>query len=179
MIRHREDDVHRPGARRHDALSGDSEPGVRLIEVLNRDRLPFARAGSGQSAWLRVVEPFIRERVAIRIARTFRAEIDALAGLGEARVRIGELRNRRMVGLIVRLDRPVHSGGEVVLIRGAPTPDRRVVARVPLAVDTTDLVDGVAPERPRFRFLKPLLACAACTARSVRPSRPNPDAPEH
>ena len=45
-----------------------------------------------------------------------------------------------MIGFVVWLDRPVHPRGEVVLVGLAPTPNGRVVVRMPTAVDSHDLV---------------------------------------
>ena len=126
------------------------------VRILDLERSARAAARQEERAWLAVVEPIEGERMAVRIARAFGAEVDALAGLHGQLVRVRELDDGRMIGLGVGLDRPVHARGEVVLIRRAPAPDRRLVAGVPAAVHAEDFVFGVAPERPGFRLVEPL-----------------------
>ena len=75
------------------------------------------------------------------------AEVHAFAGPGFDVIRVVELHDRRMIGFGVGLDRPVHARGEVVLVGGAPAPDRRVVGGVPLAVVSQHLVLHVGPDR--------------------------------
>ena len=172
LVGHGKDDVHR--FRLGDVRRG--EPGVDALRVFDPERRTGAAAREQKRARLAVVEPLVREAVAVGIARTLGAEVHALAGLHRELVRMFDPRHRRVVRLRVGLDRPVHARGEVVLIRGAPAPDRRLVARVPAAVDAEHFVLGVGPERPGLRFAGTTSASAACRARSARPSCPNPGA---
>src|SRR5262245_12899942 len=77
-----------------------------------------------------------------------------------------------MIRFRIGLDRPVHARGEIVLIRRAPPPDRRLVARVPVAVHAQYFVFGVRPERPRLRFVEPLSRARRVKLVSSAPTAP-------
>jgi len=62
----------------------------------------------------------------------------------------------RMVGLGVRLDRPIHPRGKIILIGRAPAPDRGLVTCVPFAVNAERFVFGIRPEVARLRLSAPL-----------------------
>ena len=82
-----------------------------------------------------------------------------------------------MIRLVVWLDGPIDARGEIVLIGFTPTPDRGVVAGMPIAIDTANFINRSRPERPRLGLLKPLSASAACRTRNALPSRPSSDVP--
>ena len=77
-----------------------------------------------------------------------------------------------MVGLVVGLDGPIHTGGKVVLIRLAPPPDRGVIVCVPPTVDAHDLVLGIGPEGPGFGLKVPFFFVRSIQLVATAPAAP-------
>jgi hypothetical protein len=75
LIGHREDDMERFRL----GHLGRGEEGFDPGRVLDLERSPGAGVGYGECAGFAVVDPFIGQHVAVGIAGTFGAEIDALA----------------------------------------------------------------------------------------------------
>ena len=64
---------------------------------------------------------------------------------------------RRVVGLVVGLDGPIHPRSKVVLISLTPAPNRGFVSHMPVAVHAHHFIHRVGPERSGFKLGKPFL----------------------
>ena len=64
---------------------------------------------------------------------------------------------RRVVGLVVGLDGPIHPRSKVVLISLTLAPNRGFVSRMPVAVHAHHFIHRVGPERSGFKLRKPFL----------------------
>src|SRR5262249_42401421 len=136
-------------------------------------------AGPRGEACLRVVGPAVGELVAVRVATPARVERDRLADADldrdDARAPDAVDDERRVVvGPLEWGHGPVHPGGEVVLERLPPSPDRRLVRDVRPAVLPHDLVHrGHPAERvPALRPDGPRLAVGLSEDVAAAPAAP-------
>ncbi len=171
-------DAARGRRRRARCLRGRSRPAATSHDGPARD------AGAG----LWVEPPAIRERVAVGVARAAGVEHERCV---ESRLHHHGGRPARAVHddqrVVIRglraHHRPGHPGGEVVLERLAPPPDRRLVRGVPLAVGATHgiarrgqpsriRVATLGPEGPRLAVrLAPHVAPTPSTMRRAHATR--------
>src|SRR5262245_56584413 len=116
-------------------------------------------------ACLNIMKPLITESLAVRVTTEAGVECDRRADLrldddwGRAVLPIHDDR-RVMVRVSVRLDRPIHARGEIMLKGCAPPPDRRLVRHISFTIGADDgVLRGDPPEE--IAALRPDRTCLA------------------
>src|SRR5262249_53482937 len=119
-----------------------SSDGSGFVALWNRSSPPVLPRNK---ACLSIMEPLITESLAVRVTTEASVERDRRANLrlyddrGRAVLPIHDDR-RVMVRVSVRLDRPIHARGEIILKGCAPAPDRRLVRYISFTISADDSV---------------------------------------
>src|SRR6185295_17677831 len=79
----RQDDVYRA---RVEVVSGNGEGGLGLARVLDGQRRAAAAGFDGEASGLGIVEPLVRQVIAVGVGGSARAEVHPFAGLGIQRL---------------------------------------------------------------------------------------------
>src|SRR5262245_46293474 len=139
--------------------SYDGSVFVALRNCDSRHVLPWNKARFS------IMEPLINQALAVRIPTEAGVERDRRADLrldddrGRTILPIHDDR-RVMVRVSVRLDRPIHARGEIMLKGRAPAPDRRLIRHISFAIDANDgVLRGDPPEE--IAALRPDRTCLA------------------
>src|SRR5215470_19557256 len=124
------------------------------------------------------MEPLITESLAVRVTTEAGVERDRRADLrlyddrGRAVLPIHDDR-RVMVRVSVRLDRPIHARGEIMLKGCAPAPDRRLIRHIGFAIgaddgvlrgDPPEEIAALRPDRARLAIRLPIDVASAPAA---------------
>src|SRR4051812_23116072 len=97
---------------------GSREKGMLLLLILN-----FYRTVTFVGARFPVINPFVGQRIPIRVGRTLRTQRDLLSTFYPQLIGVPKEDYRWVICFLVRLDRPVNPGGKIVLVRLSPSPD--------------------------------------------------------